>query len=159
MNKNIILNSSLEVSLRILILLRNFSDEQLDIDDILLLDYYILHLNDFDIKLNSIHPSMPNRENEIFVRRESIQQGILLLESRDLIDTNFTPQGITYSSNKFTLLFTDYLESSYASRLKRNIETSIDKNKREIISKVKETLFNNINLWSTNYDTFYTKED
>lgn len=159
MNKNIILNSSLEVSLRILILLRNFNDEQLDVDDILLLDYYVLHLNDFDTKLESIHPSIPNRENEIFVRRESIQQGILLLESRDLIDTNYTPTGITYSANSFTLLFTDYLESPYAIKLKKNLEASIDRNKREIILKIKETLFNNINLWSSDYEVFRTKED
>lgn len=156
--KNDILNSSLETALRILMLLRNIPSEQIDIDEILLLDYFVLHINDFNSKMESIHPSIPNRENEIFVRRETIQQSILLLESRNLITTSYTPSGIRYSSNNLTISFVDHLESSYAEKVKRNISIVNEESKRDLVKSIKKTIFSNPKLWSNEFEHFNLRE-
>lgn len=147
-NKNDILNSSLETALRILMLLKNNSNEQLDVDEILFLDYFVIHINDFDSKLESMHPSIPNRENEIFIRRQAIQQAILLLESRKLIDIKYTSTGIRYSSNDLTTSFVDYFESPYVEKLKENLNSLNQKNKSTLLTEIKESIFNNSKLWS-----------
>lgn len=158
MNKNDILNSSLEIALRILTLLRAVPDEQLDVDEILLLDYFVLHTNDFDSKLISIHPSIPNRENEIFVRRQAVQQAIYLLESRQLLTTSYTSTGIRYSSNNLTISFVDYFESPYANKLKDNIATINEKSKRALVKEIKESLFSSANLWKNNLNDWLMEE-
>lgn len=158
MNKNDILNSSVEIALRILTLLSAVPDEQLDIDEILLLDYFILHTHDFDSKLKSIHPSIPNRENEIFVRRQSMQQAIYLLESRQLLTTSYTSTGICYSSNNLTISFVDYFESSYANKLKDNLSIISKKGQRALVKEIKETLFSSPNLWKNNLNDWRMEE-
>ncbi|EAC3180743.1 hypothetical protein KQY60_000934 [Listeria monocytogenes] len=158
MNKNDILNSSLEIALRILTLLRAVPDEQLDVDEILLLDYFVLHIHDFDSKLNSIHPSIPNRENEIFVRRQAVQQAIYLLESRQLLTTSYTSTGIRYSSNNLTISFVDYFESPYANKLKDNIAIINEKSKRALVKEIKESLFSSTNLWKNNLNDWLMEE-
>ncbi|KGL40495.1 hypothetical protein HCA64_01305 [Listeria booriae] len=147
MNKYNLLNSPIELGLRIIILLETVENADFDVDDILLLDYYVLHINDFDSKLKSIHPAIPNRENEIFVRRKSIQDSLLFLESLNLIKTNYTANGITYARNSMNNNFSDYLESPYASKLKRNIEEIKGENTEILIRNLKVSLFDNPQLW------------
>lgn len=147
LNKNEILNSPLETALRILMLLKSNSSDQLDVDEILFLDYFVLHINDFNSKLESIHPSIPNRENEIFIRRQSIQEAILLLESRKLIDINYTSTGIRYSSNDLTSLFVAYFESSYMERLKKNLNEINQKNISKLAKEIKENILSDSRLW------------
>ncbi|MBC2077872.1 hypothetical protein HCA99_01430 [Listeria booriae] len=153
MNKYSLLNSPIEISLRIIILLESIENSHFDVDDILLLDYYILHINDFDTKLKSIHPAIPNRENEIFVRRKGIQNSLALLESLNLIQTNYTMEGITYSSVPSNKTFSDYLETPYSIRLKENIKSINVENLDSIIANIKESLFDNPQLWIDKFNT------
>ncbi|CEI82956.1 ABC-three component system middle component 2 [Oceanobacillus oncorhynchi] len=157
-NKNDMLNSTLETALRILMLLRNMPDNQLDIDEILLLDYYVLHINDFNSKMESLHPSIPNRENEILVRRKIIQQSILLLDSRNLLTTNYTSSGIRYSSNQLTISFVDYLETPYAEKIKTNISKVNEKSKIELVEEIKKHIYNNPKFWLNEFEYSNTKE-
>lgn len=147
MNKYNLLNSRIEISLRIIILLECIENAHFDIDDILLLDYYILHINDFDSKFKSIHPAIPNRENEIFVRRKGIQDSLAFLESLNLIQTNYTMKGITYSSISESNFFSDYLETPYSINLKENIKSIKVENLDNLIVNLKESLFSNPKLW------------
>lgn len=158
LNKNEILNSSLETALRILMLLKSNSRDQLDVDEILFLDYFILHINDFNSNMQSIHPSIPNRENEIFIRRQAIQQAILLLESRRLIDINYTLTGIRYSSNDLTSSFVDYFESPYVEKLQDNLNVLNRQNIFTLVEEIRGSILNNSKLWTNDLDSLGEKE-
>lgn len=143
--KNVLLNSDVEISLRILILLDSeFGKKLLDIDEILYLDYLAIHISDFDSSLTSIHPSIPKKEQEMLVRRGSVQKAIFLLSSRNLISIKYTKSGIKYASNDFTHLFVNYFESSYAKRIKENIKILTQQSKLELLVIAKEMILNDV---------------
>ena len=147
MNKADIINSSLETSLRISLMLNQLFDIKLNADEIVLLDYYIIHLNDFDSTYDSIHPNIPNRENELLIRRKLVLDSINILESRSLINVNYTESGIRYSGNFLTSELSQNLESTYSCKLVQNI-SSIDTTKLDDIFQSVKTLINeNSNLW------------
>lgn len=151
--KNDLLNSDVEVSLRILMLVdSDFGQESMDIDEILYLDYLVIHMNDFDSSLVSIHPSMPNKEQEVLVRRASIQKAILLLISRDLIAVKYTDDGIKYASNSFTNIFTNYFESEYAKEIKESVQVLIRQPKEKLITTAKKMLVDGVRLRKSKLD-------
>lgn len=147
MNKVDLLNGSLESSLRILYILDKFQELRFNVNEIVLLDYYIIHLHDFEKSSQSIHPPIPNRENELLVRREQVIKGIQFLESRSLIQVNYTKYGIKYSTNKLANFLIKYMESDYAEKLSNNISIINTKNIEEILETVENLIKKDSKLW------------
>lgn len=147
MKKNEILNSVTEVSLRIAILLESLGEKCLDINQITVLDYYILHINDFNISMNSLHPPIPHRENQLLIKREITQEAVFLLRSRGLIKKNYTKMGIKYSSNELTRAFVGYFETNYAIQLVENMKTIPINQIEEFINKILNDISNETNYW------------
>ena len=59
-NRNIkIFNTSMEMGLRALIILDELSQEPIDLNRLIIYDYLITHGNDFDERIESLHPSVP----------------------------------------------------------------------------------------------------
>ena len=52
------------------------------------------------------------------VRRESLQRGLLLYESRGLIERRYEPDGIVFAATEASAAFIDVLESRYVSGLR-----------------------------------------
>lgn len=147
MNKLELLNSPLESSLRIIMILNQFKKSAFSIDEIILLDYYVIHLHDFDSSFNSIHPPIPNRENELLIRRELVISGIQILESRSLIKVNYTEYGIKYSTNELANHFTKYMESPYSYKLSKNIDTISANSVDKILKSVEMLIKRDSELW------------
>lgn len=112
-----IYNTPLEVGMRILILLSELDNNAADIDRLVIYDYFMLHGNDFDEDIESLHPATPYRAGEIYVKRKIIQESINLMHSKELLNIEYTKEGIFYKANELTKVFLEYLDTQYAKDL------------------------------------------
>ncbi|MEC3757461.1 hypothetical protein P9160_08805 [Bacillus halotolerans] len=115
-------NSPFEVGLRMLIILAVTPQEKFDLQRLIYYDYLVLHTNDVGVESSpvSIHPDTPNRSGEIIVRRQVMQQGLKLMNSKNLLIIIYDENGISYSSSVLTQPFLDLFESDYYRKLKKN---------------------------------------
>nr|WP_255705698.1 ABC-three component system middle component 2 [Xenorhabdus sp. PB61.4] len=80
-------------------------------------DYLLVHTSDVQGGPKSLHPAVPHRGAELLVKRSSIQAGLNLMLSRELIEAVFSPEGILYQASELTGRFVQLLASPYANEL------------------------------------------
>lgn len=115
--RNFVFNSVIEYSLRALVVLNALNGKRCDIQKLLYLDFLLIHSGDFEGSLDSVHPNTPYRYGEIYVKREGFQNGLKLMSKKELINVEFTKDGVEYSSNQTTSAFLSHLESQYYKKL------------------------------------------
>jgi hypothetical protein len=106
----------LEVGIRALIILAAIAPTSVDLQRLLILDYFLVHSGDAEGP-ESLHPATPHRSGELLVKRDLLRRGLLLMQSRDLIQSHARPDGIEYSANDLTSRFLEYLRTDYAEQL------------------------------------------
>jgi hypothetical protein len=111
-------NGPLETGLRSLIVLAEFFPLKFDLQRIILLDYIIVHSGDFEPKIHSLHGRSPLQSGEVAVRRELVSRGLLLFQSRGLIERFFDQSGISYTCSEISIDFLDAFQSKYTTLLK-----------------------------------------
>ena len=104
-------NSPLEIGLRTLYIL-NESKTSCDLQRLVYYDYLLVHSGDAKNAPESIHPNTPHRSSEILVKRELIKNGLTLMASKQLVEFDFTKNGISYKATDLTSEFLKYLNSS-----------------------------------------------
>lgn len=109
---NKILNNSIEISLRLLILLETLN-KGVDFQRIIFYDYALLHSGDFDSDQSSLIPPSPFRREELSVKADLIQNALALLSKKQLIDVVFKEKGVFYKRNNLTRLFLRNFTSGY----------------------------------------------
>ncbi len=147
MTKKKIINSSMEVGLRTLIILEAIKPNNIELDKLIIFDYLIVHSKDAGFNTKSLHPSTPYRVGEIFVRRQLVQEGLNLMESRELITKRYSPSGITYEASSLTAPFISYLESEYSRKIKENALLIENKFKDFSLSELKLFVMDNLDFW------------
>lgn len=123
-------NTPLEAGLRTVIVLDAFAPQALDIGELSLLDYYVVHASDAGAK-ESVHPDLEARAGEYFVRRKLIQDGLSLMVGSFLIDEIHCDHGILYRSREMTSALVDLMSSHYNNRLKESCGWLASKSKEE----------------------------
>lgn len=108
-------NTPLEIGFRVLIILRQFDNRTLDLEQLMYLDYLCLNTEDVGGP-SSIGAPIPNRGVQVFARKELIQQGLTILLSKELIEFINDSDGFSYvislAGKEFLKLFsTDYFTS------------------------------------------------
>ena len=151
-DNNYLLNSSLEVSLRTLVLLNCSNNDTFDIDRLVIFDYFILHGKDIDDTQISIHPPLPHRSSEIIIRRKLIKEGLEILFSRGLVNQTHNKDGIYYSANKNTELFINLLQSEYYRKLTEVINWSLFKYSNVETSILNNIVNENIDIWGGEFE-------
>jgi hypothetical protein len=97
MNGEPVFNNPVESALRSLILLVEAYPATLDLQKLVYLDYLLVHSADAGGPA-SLHPATPQRDGEITVRRELIEQGLHLLLVRGLAERRATSTGFEYAA-------------------------------------------------------------
>lgn len=111
------LNSPLEVSVRVLMLLAESFPEQLDLNRLVLLDHGLLHSSDINGPA-SLHPALPIRAGELGMKRQVIDKSLEILARAELVEVTATPAGIQFSASESADSFVRLLTSDYAQALK-----------------------------------------
>lgn len=111
-----IFNGPLEVGIRILTLLSASFPLGLNLNQLVLLDYGLLHSADFDGP-ESLHPALPVRVGELGLKRALIEDGLLLLLRSSLADVQTEDDGLTYRATEEADGFLGILSTDYAAAL------------------------------------------
>lgn len=118
-------NNIVETSLRILCILNEAFPQSFDIQSLVYFDYLSVHSADIDEEIESLHPPVPNRSGEIFVRRAIIEEGLKLLLSRNLVEILYKVNGIEYKASERTTPFLEGLSSEYLTKLLSKVQWAI----------------------------------
>ncbi len=113
-------NSPLELGMRALIILRHHS-AMIDLDKLMYLDHLALHTEDIGGP-PSLNAPIPNREVQIFARKQLLQQGLTILLSKQLISVITSSDGIGYAINKTGQKFLEYFTSDYFINLNSTVQ-------------------------------------
>lgn len=110
-------NSPLEAGLRVVIILDAFAPEAIDLANLSLLDYYLVHSGDAGGP-DSVHPELEARAGEYFIRRRLIEEGATLMVRSFLIDRLHDEQGISFRACDNAGAMVDLMNTPYNKRLK-----------------------------------------
>lgn len=97
MNTDAVFNNPVESALRSLVLLVEAYPATLDLQKLVYLDYLLVHSADAGGP-ESLHPPTPQRDGEVAVRRDLIEQGLHLLLMRGLVERRATNNGFEYAA-------------------------------------------------------------
>lgn len=109
-------NTPLEAGVRALLILDAFAPQTFDLATMSLLDYYIVHTSDAGGP-PSLHPEINARAGEYFVRRQLVEEGLLLMARASLVEQVLTASGIAFRAHETATAMIDLFGSSYNSRL------------------------------------------
>lgn len=116
-SKPITFNGPLEAGIRAVSILAAAYPRNYDLQRLVALDYLLVHTGDMQGPDN-LHPPTPMQSTELLVRRKLVEQSLLLMMTRDLIEREVTPEGIKYVAGENAATFLSSVSSSYLCLLK-----------------------------------------
>lgn len=105
-------NGPIEVGLRALAVVTASYPTLHSLQRLVILDYLLIHSDDIEGGPPGLHPKTPHRSAEILVRRGVLLEGLILYQSRNLIECAFEPEGIFYRATEGSAAFLDALDSA-----------------------------------------------
>lgn len=111
-------NSPLETGIRSLFILSANTDLTYDLQQLLAFDHFVVHTGDFEGAPQSLHPSDPSRNGELVIRRELVEQGLKLMESKGLVRKIASNRGFLFQAEEFASVMIENFSSSYLKALK-----------------------------------------
>jgi hypothetical protein len=109
-------NSPLETGVRSLAILVAAFPTAFDLQRLVEMDYLVVHSGDVDGP-HSLHAPLPLRAGELLVRRGLIENGLLLMMSRDLVQRVPKDDGFNYLAGETAAPFMSSLTSEYSRQL------------------------------------------
>ena len=144
-------NSPIEFALRSIILLEGTYPTGLDLQRMVFYDYLLVHSKDADGP-ESIHPATPHRSQEFLVKRNVLQQGLLLLMSRKLVIQEYESTGIVYEASELATPFIDSLQSPYILLLKDRADWVINNFRSNSAKELEEFFYKNLDRWGGEFE-------
>lgn len=118
-------NGPLEAGIRAVSILAAAYPQAYDLQRLVALDYLLVHTRDIDGPEN-LHPPTPMQSAELLVRRKLVEQSLLLMMTRHLVEREVTPEGIKYVAGENAATFLASVSSSYLVALKERASWLID---------------------------------
>lgn len=110
-------NGPLEAGIRAVSILGASYPQSYDLQRLVAFDFLLVHTADVGGP-ESLHPPTPMHSAELLVRRKLVEQALLLMMTRDLIQRDITPEGFKYIAGENAETFLASLTSTYLSALK-----------------------------------------
>lgn len=87
-----------------------------DLQKLVLLDYALIYSGDLGGPV-SLHTPVPQRNSEVYTRRDRIEEGLYLMSRKGVVSANFTDAGISYCAGDQCRQLVYALTSAYAREL------------------------------------------
>lgn len=110
-------NSALETGVRTVLLLNAAQPKSFDLMHLTWLDHLVVHTSDIDGPA-SLHPDIPQRDGELIVRRQNVEEGLRLMRRLHLVSTDYTKDGIMFHVTEEGAQFAQLVRSEYGRLLK-----------------------------------------
>jgi hypothetical protein len=143
-------NTPIETGVRALILLDALFPLAVDIQRLVDFDYLIVHSGDAGGP-KSLHAPLPFRTGELLVRRRIIENGLLLMISRNLIQRVVTSTGILYRVTDTANPFLSALNSNYIMKLKERATWITDRFGGATDEEIKKITRHFFEEWTTQF--------
>lgn len=111
-------NGPIEIGLRAVTLLCEAFPLAYSFQRLVVSDYLLVHSDDLPGGPPGLHPKTPHRGGELLVRRAVLEQGLMLYQSRGLLERHYTEAGVMFAATERTAAFLDVLSSNYALQLR-----------------------------------------
>ncbi|MEY2487121.1 MAG: hypothetical protein QOH39_2769 [Verrucomicrobiota bacterium] len=119
-------NGPVEIGLRALMILAESHPGALDLQRLVILDYFSVHSADIDGGPPSLHPPGPLRAGEVSIRRGLLEDGLHLFATKGLVSRVVDVSGIRYRAEELAATFLDALSSDYANSLRDRAKWAVD---------------------------------
>lgn len=110
-------NSPLEAGIRAVAILGAAFPQSYDLQRLVAFDFLLVHTGDVGGP-ESLHPPTPHRSAELLVRRKLVEDALLLMMTRELVQRQTSSEGITYCAGENATTFLTSLSSPYLRALK-----------------------------------------
>ncbi|MGL6310028.1 ABC-three component system middle component 2 [Aeromonas veronii] len=147
-----IFNSPLETGVRALCILSVDHSLIFDLQQLVALDHLVVHTGDFNNGPESLHPKTQSRAGELIIRRNLIEQGLMLMEYKGLVSKLSLPNGFFYKATDLTHAFIDSMTNSYIRNLKIRSEWAIKQLKMKENDAFNIIFKKVISDWSTEFE-------
>lgn len=118
MSANTPFNGPVEIGLRALAILNESFPVGYSLQRLVVFDYLVVHSDDIPDGPVGLHPQTPHRGGELLVRRSVLEEGLLLYQSRGLLERRYTDQGMFFAATDRSGAFLDALNSEYLDHLR-----------------------------------------
>lgn len=145
-------NSALEYGFRALFILHAAGSQAIDLQRMVSYDYLLVHTGDVHSGPESLHPAVPHRGAELLVKRSSIQAGLNLMLTRELIEVVFSPEGVLYRASELTGRFLQLLVSPYAKELAERAEWVTTRFGHTSNDELASFMAKNVGRWGAEFD-------
>ena len=113
---NILFNSSFELGIRMVFLLREIYPSSYDLHDLCFLDYALIYSEDLGGP-PSLHTPVPLRGGEYLTRKQIIEDGLIQMSKRQLIEVILNDSGISYSAGENANVLVELVNGDYSKKL------------------------------------------
>jgi hypothetical protein len=110
-------NGPLEAGVRAVSILATAYPVTFDLQRLVAFDYLLVHTGDIGGP-ESLHPPTPLHSAELLVRRKLVEQSLLLMMTRDLVQREVGSHGIRFQAGETAHPFLSSLKSTYITALK-----------------------------------------
>src|SRR5262245_28166346 len=114
-------NGTLEAGIRAVALLGAAHPRAFDLQRLIAFDYLLVHTGDIDGP-ESLHPEARLRSAQLLVRRRLVEQALLLMMTRHLVERDVSAEGLRYRAGENAAPFLAALETDYLKALKQRAE-------------------------------------
>ena len=144
-------NGPIEIGLRALVILTEAFPSAYSLQRLVISDYLVVHSDDADGP-QGLHPQTPRRSGELLVRRESLQRGLLLFQSRGLIERRYEPDGIMFAATEASAAFVDVLESQYVSELRSRAKWLVSRFQAMTDKELDDFVEKRLGIWGAEFE-------
>ena len=110
-------NGPLEAGIRSVSILGAAYPQTYDLQRLVAFDYLLVHTGDIGGP-ESLHPPTPLHSAELLVRRKLVEESLLLMMTRALVERQVTAEGIKYGAGENASTFLSSLSTGYLRSLK-----------------------------------------
>jgi len=119
-------NGPVEIGLRALAVLNDAFPTAYSLQRLVILDYLVVHSDDVPGGPTGLHPKTPHRSGELLVRRKSLQEGLLLYQSRGLVEQRYEETGVFFAATERSAGFLEALSTEYLIALRERAAWLVD---------------------------------
>ena len=124
-----VFNSALETGIRSVCILAADHSMQYDLQQLLAFDHLVVHTGDVADAPPSLHPNVFQRNGELLVRRPLVERGLLLMESKRLVEKLISTDGFYYTATDLASVFIESLTNDYVTELYKRSQWAVEKYK------------------------------
>ena len=143
MKCDFLLNSAIELGMRIAIILKAYAPKALSAHELIILDHMLINSNDFYHDTESLYPKCNFRTSDIAEKKAVIKQALCLYLKKGIIKAHITQTGMVYELGDAYNNFEACIEDSFVNELSKTAQKIYTSESNKDVSKLYQKWYDN----------------